>query len=231
LKQRPQHHHLLRKLLLSIWLILLTLAVWFWWRIGIPPTEVPLRLEAWLRQFGLGQAALCYVIFYALRPLVLFPASLLTITSGLLFGPWLGILFTIIGENASANVAFLLGRWFGRDWVAQHESARMQQWDTRLRENGLVTVLLMRLLYLPFDAVNYGCGLTSMRHRDFFFGTLIGILPSLIGFVLLGGAAHAGEHRPLVIFGLSLGFIVLGLLLARLLKNRGPGDDLSGPPA
>lgn len=210
----------LRGVLLSVWLLLLLFVFWLWWRSGIPPAEIPTRLEASLRQFGLGRAALCYVVLYALRPLVLFPATLLTITSGLLFGPLLGVLFTIVGENASANIAFLLGRWFGRDWVAGHESELVRHWDRRLRDNGLVTVLVMRLLYLPFDAVNYGCGLTAMRQRDFFFGTLLGILPGLIGFVLIGGAVHAGEGHPWLVLLLSAVFLIFGLLIARHLKQR-----------
>ena len=162
----------------------------------------------------------CYIFLYALRPLVFFPATLLTIASGLLFGPWFGILFTIIGENASANFAFLLARWFGRSWVGKNESLPVRSWEQRLSSNGLLTVLIMRLLMLPFDAVNYGCGLTSMRQRDYAIGTFIGILPALISFVLLGGTGAAGVQNRSLLLVLSILILLLGLAIASYLKRR-----------
>ena len=212
----------LTKILAVIWLILFASALIVWVRSGIPLSEIPHYLESWLEQFGLLNAALIYVFIYAVRPLILFPASLLTVASGLIFGPLLGILFTIVGENASANFAFSLARWFGRDLVVAHEKegSLAARWDQRLRQNGLVTVLIMRLIFLPFDLVNFTCGLTSMRQRDFAIGTFIGILPPLISFVLFGGLAAAGNKNRLLTLGLAIFFLLIGLVIARLFRRR-----------
>ncbi len=211
-----------KKVLAAIWLIIFLFALFSWWRSGTPLQQVPHLLESWLEQFGLLRAALIYVVFYTVRPLILFPASLLTIASGLIFGPLLGILFTVVGENASANFAFFLARWFGRDLVASHENegSLAAKWDTRLQQNGLVTVLIMRLLYLPFDLVNFVCGLTSMRQLDFAIGTFIGILPALISFVLFGGVAAASNENRMMTLGLAILFFFLGLVIARLFRQR-----------
>ena len=80
----------------------------------------------------------------------------------------------------------------------------------------------MRLIYLPFDAVNYGCGLTSVRHIDFFIGTFLGIIPGLVSFVLLGGTAASGVESRLLIFGSALFFFFLGLVVAKLLHKKNP---------
>ena len=165
----------------GLWLSLFLFALFSWWQSGIALTTVPSLLQEWLNDVGLLKAALVYIVIYAVRPLILFPATLLTIASGLIFGPWLGTLFTVIGENASANFGFTLVRWFGRDAVASHSTALMSRWDEKLQQNGLVAVMTMRLIMLPFDAVNFSCGLTAIRHRDYAIGTFIGILPSLIG--------------------------------------------------
>lgn len=210
----------LKRGLAAVWGTGFSVVLFLWLQTDLPLRETPQALEAALRNFGLYRAALCYIVLYTLRPLILFPATLLTISSGLLFGPWLGILFTVVGENASANFAFLLARWFGRDWVTRHESLKMQQWQQRLSEKGLVTVLIMRLLMLPFDAVNYGCGLTAMKQRDFAIGTFIGIFPGLISFVLLGGIGAAGVQNRLTLLGISLFFLLFGLAIARWLKGR-----------
>jgi uncharacterized membrane protein YdjX (TVP38/TMEM64 family) len=203
-----------------LWAGLLTAAGVFWLQSEVELLELPSLLHDWLARFGFGRAALVYVVLYAIRPLVFFPAVVLTVASGMLFGPWFGILLTIVGENASANFAFWLARWFGRAVVANHETEALRRWDERIEKNGIIAVLTMRLIMLPFDLINFGCGLTSIRQRDFFIGTFIGILPALIAFVLLGGVAAAGVENRLLILGLSLFFLFLGLGVARWLKLR-----------
>ena len=203
-----------------LWISLFVLALVLWWRSGIALTAIPKLLEHWLTDVGLLKAALIYVVIYAVRPLILFPATLLTVASGLIFGPWVGTLFTIIGENASANFGFTLVRWFGRKTVEAHSTEWLSQWDQKLKNNGLVAVMTMRLLMLPFDGVNFGCGLTAIRHRDYAIGTFIGILPSLIGFVLLGGVAASGVQNRALILGLSALFMLFGFATAHYLKRR-----------
>lgn len=208
-----------------VWLALLVGAVTAWLRSGIVMAESPALISEWLAEFGVLRAGLIYVVLYTVRPLVLFPASVLTIASGLAFGPWLGIVFTIAGENASANLAFAVARWLGGDWMGARRLAVLHAWDLRIRENALTSVLLMRLVYLPFDAVNYGCGLTSMRQRDFAIGTFVGILPGLVSFVLLGGAAASGVEDRLLVLLAAIVFFLLGLAIARRLRGRVPATE------
>ncbi len=210
----------LKWLLAGLWVALLVVALLLWQQSELALPEIPYWIESQLEAFGLWKAATIYILIFALRPFLLFPATLLTVSSGLLFGPWLGILFTIIGENASANVAFCVARWFGRDWVKKKAGISLQKWEKRIAENGLMTVLILRLIMLPFDAVNYGCGLTAVRQRDYAIGTFIGILPALIAFVLLGGIGSAGVQNRFWLLVASVVFLVLGILLARWLGRR-----------
>jgi uncharacterized membrane protein YdjX (TVP38/TMEM64 family) len=81
----------------------------------------------------------------------------------------------------------------------------------------------MRLIMLPFDAVNFGCGLTAIRQRDYAIGTFIGILPSLIGFVLLGGIVSADVQNRVLILSLSVFFMLFGFGIAHYLKRQEQG--------
>jgi uncharacterized membrane protein YdjX (TVP38/TMEM64 family) len=216
----------LKLILGGLWLCLFLFALISWWRSGVALTSLPLLLSEWLNHIGLLNAALIYILIYTVRPLILFPATLLTIASGLIFGPWLGTLFTVIGENASANLGFVLARWFARDTVTSHSSTIIKSWDNKLRQNGLVAVLTMRLIMLPFDAVNFGCGLTAIRHRDYAIGTFIGILPSLIGFVLLGGIVAPGVHNRTLVVILSAFFMLFGFGVAHHLKHKERAEPL-----
>jgi uncharacterized membrane protein YdjX (TVP38/TMEM64 family) len=209
-----------RPLALVGWGCLLVVGLILWRRAGIPLRETPAHLDVWLRDFGFARAALLYIIIYTLRPLLLFPATLMTLASGMVFGWFWGTVFTVIGENFSANFAFWLARRIGRDWVAEHETERVQRWGEKLRRHGIETVVLLRLLYLPFDGVNFGCGLTAMRQRDFAVGTFIGILPAIVMVVAVGGAAnaHAG-NRPLMLV-ISAVLLLLTVAGARLLRRH-----------
>jgi uncharacterized membrane protein YdjX (TVP38/TMEM64 family) len=99
-------------------------------------------------------------------------------------------------------------------------SETVLRWDEKLKQNGIVAVMTMRLIMLPFDAVNFGCGLTAIRQRDYAIGTFIGIFPSLVGFVLLGGVAAAGVENRVMVLILSLCFMLLGFGIAHTLKRR-----------
>ena len=53
----------------------------------------------------------------ALAAVLLFPASLLTLAAGFLYGPLWGTLLVSPTSVAASTVAFLLGRSVARDWI------------------------------------------------------------------------------------------------------------------
>lgn len=202
-----------------VWTILIGITAGFWLRSGVQVKDVPDLLNVWLGEYGFLRAGVTYILLYTFRTIILFPASLLTIASGLIFGPWLGITLTIIGENASANFAFVMARWLGRDFVGK-ESGLIRDWDVKIRTNALPSVVAMRLINLPFDPVNFACGLTSMRHRDYLIGTFIGIIPGLVSLVLLGGSVSANVENRILIFSSAVVIFILGLLIAKMLRKK-----------
>lgn len=168
-----------------------------------------------------------YMMLYAIRPLVFFPATVLTALSGALFGLPLGILYTIIGENASANFAYWIGRYFGNDFHL--EDSILGNWVTALRKRPFGTVLFMRLFYVPFDLTNYGSGAVKIPWISYFFATLIGIMPGLITFVALGAGVEDITNFTLnvdsfnfVNIGIGVSTFVISLIIARFLRRWKP---------
>src|SRR5207244_6603246 len=77
-----------------------------------------------------------------------------------------------------ATLAFLVAKFLGRGFVDQLLKGKLQALDQRLREHGFTGLLILRLVPLfPFNGLNFGCGLTSIRLRDYVLATAIGILP------------------------------------------------------
>jgi len=167
-----------------------------------------------------------YMGLYAIRPIILFPATLMTALSGALFGFWWGVLYTILGENASANLAYWIGRFFGKD--LRLEDSLIGNWVEALRKNGFESVLLMRLFYVPFDLTNYGSGIVRVKWSKYTLATLIGIMPGLTTFVALGAALNINEFQMNGLsfhaldpkfLALSIGIFIISLFLSKTLKR------------
>ncbi len=174
---------------------------------------------------------LAYIAVYLARPIVLFPASVLTVVGGVLFGPVAGVIIVIVAANGSATIAYLVGRLLGhtpgdRDDHEGDQAATtlISRWSTKMRDNSFVTVLVMRFLFLPYDLVNYAAGALRIRYVPFIAATALGSLPGTISFVLLGASLDRvdqglGGIDPIALI-FSVIIFVASLVVARLLKRR-----------
>lgn len=146
----------------------------------------------WVR--GLGPwGPVAFVVIYILAAILFLPGSILTLGAGFLFGLVRGTIVVNIGATLGATAAFLIGRYFARDWVAKQLENRpnFQAIDGAVAEEGWKIVGLLRLSpVFPFNLLNYGLGLTRVSLRDYFFPTWLGILPGTLSYVYLGTLAE-----------------------------------------
>jgi uncharacterized membrane protein YdjX (TVP38/TMEM64 family) len=146
---------------------------------------------AWIQTQG-PLAWVVFVLVYILAAVLLVPGSILTLAAGFVFGLPLGVALVSAGSVLGAAAAFLVGRFFARDWVRARisELPRFRALDSAARHDGFVIVLLARLSPLfPFNLLNYGLGITGVRFKDYFFGSWIGMLPATVLYVYVGTLA------------------------------------------
>lgn len=172
----------------------------------------PKQLQVWLDRAGIW-APLIYIVLYTVATILVLPSTALNLTGGAIFGPWLGTLWTSVAAIIAAVVAFAFTRTIGRDVIAQRLAGRWQAMDAEIRQGGLFYMFAIRLLpIIPYGLVNFAAGLTSIRFRDYLLGTVLGTVPGILPFVMLGSsglqAMRTGNILPLM--G-SLGLI--GLLV------------------
>jgi uncharacterized membrane protein YdjX (TVP38/TMEM64 family) len=75
--------------------------------------------------------------------------------SGFVFGPFLGVLYTIVASNISSTIAFFVGHFFGEGLLKDDGSdGLVQRYARRMRENSFETVMIMRFIFLPYDFVS-----------------------------------------------------------------------------
>jgi len=145
------------------------------------------EFEAVIEGFGLW-APLIYVLIYAVGPIFLAPATLLSFVGGAVFGTTFGFVLITIGANLGAIVAFSVGRWASGDWVRQRlegGGGKLANFQRALEQNGFAAILAARLLLAPYVLLNYAAALTPIRFRDFAAGTFLGMMPATFGFVFL----------------------------------------------
>jgi len=149
-----------------------------------------------MRQFVATQGIWAPIIFmgaYILAVITFLPASPLSLLGGALFGPIFGTIYIVIAATIGASLAFLMARFLGRDAVSflvTSYTKKIATYDEKLEQKGFLTVLILRLIpAFPFNALNFVLGLTKVKVSEYFFATLIGIIPGSFVFAYAGATA------------------------------------------
>ncbi|MCZ8516953.1 TVP38/TMEM64 family protein [Paenibacillus filicis] len=177
----------------------------------------PQGIRDWILSFG-WIAPLLFIFLYTLRPLLLFPASVLSIAGGLAFGVWWGTVFTVIGATTGAALSFFVARFLGNNAVRKKWTGSWSRLERKLRERGFIYVLLLRLIPLfPFDLISYVAGVSKIRFRSFIYGTFIGIIPGTFAYNFLGSSFTKGSVRDILI---ASGVFLAALTIPILFRKR-----------
>lgn len=144
----------------------------------------------WVENLGvLGPIA--FIAIYNLATLLFVPGSILTLKGGCLFGLFWGSVYVIIASTLGATFAFLIGRYFSRNWVRQQmaKNPKFQAIDKAIAKEGFKIVLLTRLSPIfPFNLLNYVLGVTRVSLKDYILGS-IGMIPGTVLYVYIGSLA------------------------------------------
>jgi uncharacterized membrane protein YdjX (TVP38/TMEM64 family) len=139
---------------------------------------------------GLGNwAPIVFSLIYVLACVLFLPGSLLTLGAGILFGVVRGSIFVSISATLGATAAFLITRYFARDWIERtiNANSKLAALNQAIAAEGWKVVGLLRLSpVFPFAFLNYALGLTQVSLRDYFFASWIGTLPGTVMYVYIG---------------------------------------------
>jgi uncharacterized membrane protein YdjX (TVP38/TMEM64 family) len=181
-------------------------------------------------------ARLIYIAVYIVGTVMLLPGTVLSFAGAVLFGAYEGTLYTWIGATLGATLAYLTARVLGRDFVERLFGGRFTAFDQRIREHGFTGLLIVRLLPLfPFNAVNFGCGLTGIRLRDYVLATAIGIVPGTFVYqflfakfgrrILTEGfrTEYLTDPEIWLAIGLFAAFVIVGKWLSKKVPRKSTG--------
>jgi uncharacterized membrane protein YdjX (TVP38/TMEM64 family) len=204
-------------------LALLTIVVWVY-ALGaampLPGFELSVEaVEAEIQAFGMWAVAIA-ILLMVLHSFVPFPAELVAMANGMLFGPVFGTLITWIGAMLGAHLAFGLARWLGRPFVramvAERHQAAIERWTSR--QGGGVLLFSRFVPVISFNLINYAAGLTTISWWTFTWATGLGILPLTCLMVVLGDRLWSGEGGLIwlwLIAAAGLGWLLWWALVVR----------------
>ena len=156
------------------------------WGFGVLEFSIS-DLEQMLAAYG-DWAPVLVIILMVVHCFVPFPAEVLALCAGAVFGLIWGTVLIWIGAMVGASLSFALSRWLGREAVARLLPARqagaLNRWSA---EQGAVALLTARLIpVIAFNLINYAAGLTRIGWWTFLWTTAVGILPLTVLMVWLG---------------------------------------------
>ncbi|OCR00718.1 SNARE associated Golgi family protein [Oscillatoriales cyanobacterium USR001] len=141
----------------------------------------------WINQLGFW-GPLAFIAIYNLATILFIPGSVLTLGGGLIFGVFWGSIYVFIAATLGATLAFLIGRYLSRNWVAKQmaKHPKFKFIDEAVAREGLKIVFLTRLSPIfPFNLLNYAFGITKVSLKDYILGSF-GMIPGTIMYVYLG---------------------------------------------
>ena len=175
-----------------------------WAIYAFPVADRVIAILSWVQAHPM-EGALVFLLCTVGGSVFFMPGSTWMLLAGYLFGFAAGMPLALLAVTLGAQAAFFAGRLLAREWVAARVAnhRRLAAIESGLQEEAFVIVALTRLsLVMPFNLLNYGYGITSVRAGVHLVATAVGMaLPTAL-YVWLGTLARnigqilSGEATP-----------------------------------
>lgn len=128
---------------------------------------------------------------------------------------WVGLVF-------GTTCVFLISRFLLQDYLRPKlEKGFFRGLDRVLKENGIISMFLLRSAFLLYRTINWPMGATSIATRDFFIGNALGLVPTVLVVLITARQIHEMRSvgdlllpRNLLIAGI-LTLVLAGMLIIR----------------
>ncbi|MDB2446488.1 VTT domain-containing protein [Candidatus Pelagibacter bacterium] len=131
------------------------------------------------------------IIFLLLTILWVFPflgfGSPVALIGGFIFGKWIGTLIVVLGLSIGATFLYVFGNYFLKDLIREKFLSRFKSLETKFKKSEFTFLLVYRFIGgIPWQLSCLIPTLFNVRVKNFFFATLIGIIPQIFLAVSIG---------------------------------------------
>lgn len=207
-----------KKLTISMITLLILVITYFAFFRGLTP-EI---LRNYIGGFGY-LAPFIYILCFTILPIAFFPVPILALAAGLLFGFLPGTIYTLIGAVLNSAIMFLMAKVLAKDAVTNLLQRKLpENWSSFLfnldEKKSFGIIFILRLIpAMPYNLINYGAGLTSIKFSSYMLATILGILPGTLVFLNIGNQA-LNIHNPA--FMVSIILLILLTIFSLILGKR-----------
>ena len=143
-----------------------------------------------------------FFIFSVVWILFLGFASPIALLSGFIFGKWLGTLISVISFSSGCVALYLVANLFFKDFIRKKLSNKIQKFVFLFRKNEFLYFMLFRFTGggMPFAIQNILPVIFEMKVKNYFFATLLGIMPGIFIFNALGAGVDKfiGKNNSII---------------------------------
>ncbi|MDC0445629.1 VTT domain-containing protein [Candidatus Pelagibacter sp.] len=131
------------------------------------------------------------LIFLGLTILWVFPflgfGSPVALIGGFIFGKWIGTLLVVLGLSIGATFIYLFGNYFLKELIREKFLNKFKNLEQKFKKSEFIYLLIYRFIGgIPWQLSCLLPALFNVKVNNFFFATLIGIIPQIFLAVSIG---------------------------------------------
>jgi len=131
------------------------------------------------------------VVFLLLTVLWVFPflgfGSPVALIGGFILGKWIGTVVVVLGLSIGATFLYIFGNYFLKDFIREKFLNKYQNLETKFKKSEFIYLLVYRFIGgIPWQISCLLPTIFNVRTVNFFFATLIGIIPQIFLAVSIG---------------------------------------------
>ena len=133
-----------------------------------------------LKQSNLFVIAIIFVLFTIIWVLAAGFGSPIAIFGGFIFGKWIGSLLVVIGLSIGATLLYFFANYFLKDLIKDKFLNKYQSLEEKFKRSEFIYLLIYRFIGgIPFAISNVLPCIFNVKVFNFFWATIIGILPQV----------------------------------------------------
>ena len=131
------------------------------------------------------------IVFLLLTILWVFPflgfGSPVALFGGFIFGKWIGTLIVVLGLSIGATLLYIFGNYFLKDFIREKFLNKYQRLEMKFKKSEFIYLLIYRFIGgIPWQLSCLLPTLFNVKVKNFFFATIIGIIPQIFLAVSIG---------------------------------------------
>ena len=134
---------------------------------------------------------LVFIIFVVSTILWVFPflgfGSPIALLGGFIFGKWLGTIVVVLGLSIGATFLYMFGNFFLKNFIKEKFLDKFKNLEIKFKKSEFYYLLLYRFIGgIPWQLSCLLPTIFNVKWSNFFFATLIGIIPQVFLTVSIG---------------------------------------------